>query len=213
MTKRLQRLGIAGSFAFLSLWNPPASYQADAVTMNGDLPASVSYCTDGNIQYVVGRIVIHEPAVKVWPILANPFEFEQTISPKFKTVQVVYDKPDLSILKCQVDVGFLFPVIKYTVESKYDRSRTIRFHSIAGDLRDFRGTWTVTPTSCGDSCEVAYSIHVVPGIPVPQWLVRQAVKAELPQTLAALRNRVEEICSGAAAPVTRTIAAARRLYQ
>lgn len=176
--------------------------------MKTDSPAAASFRTDGKIEYVVGTITIHEPADKVWPILANPFEFEEGISPRFKTVQVIADRPDMSVLQCRIDVGFFLPAIKYTVESRYDHSHSITFHSIAGDLKDFRGSWIVTPNQSGDSCAVAYSIYLVPGIPVPQWLVRQAVKAELPHTLSGLRDRVEAICSGAACPVHRSIAAA-----
>lgn len=171
-------------------------------------PVKVSHRKEGEIQYVVGQIRIEHPPEKVWPILANPFEFEEKISPKFKTVKLITDSADLSVASCRVEIGFLFPAIKYTAESRYEAGRKITFRSIAGDLKDFRGTWELVPANGGKHCDVIYSMYVVPGIPVPQWLVRQGIKFELPHTLSGLKNRVDQIYAGQDTPVQRRIAAA-----
>lgn len=172
-------------------------------TING---VAVSHRKDGEFQYVVGRIRIHQPPERVWPILANPFEFEQKISQKFKTVQILTDKPDVSVLKCRVDMGFLLPPINYTVESRYEARRKVTFHSLAGDLKEFRGTWEVEPVSSGNECDVIYSMYCQPGIPVPQWLVRQCIKFELPHTLNGLKNRVDQVYIHNYLPASRRLA-------
>lgn len=172
---------------------------------------TVSHKKEGDIQYVVGKIRINQPPERVWPIMANPFEFEHKISPKFKTVEVVADHPDLTILKCRVDIGFFLPSIKYTVESKYQRQRKIVFRSIGGDLKDFRGAWELEPAAGGLQTDVTYSMYVQPGIPVPQWLVRQGIKIELPHTLTGLSERVNQIYAREDQPVARRTAAAGSL--
>jgi Polyketide cyclase / dehydrase and lipid transport len=198
----------------LSLQALPAGsvpvYPVVGIQTTGEVPSNCVAVTcrqDGEVQYVVGKIRICQPPEKVWPILANPYEFEENISPRFKTIAVLADKPDMCVLRCKVDMGLFFPPIKYTVESHFFPN-TISFQSTEGDLRDFRGKWEVTPAAGGSQSDVTYSLFVVPGIPIPQWIVNQGVKMELPHTLSALRKRVEDICNHRYQPVHRTITAA-----
>lgn len=172
---------------------------------------SISYRHEGDIQYVTGSIRIPHAAEKVWPILANPYEFEEKICPHFKMLEVLVDKPGMTLLKCQVDIGLFLPAVKYTVESRYENGQRISFKSKAGDLKDFRGYWEVIPVNDGRECDVTYSMYVVPGIPVPQWLVRQGVKIELPHTLTALRNRIHDVYESRNALVKRSLAASGRV--
>ncbi len=121
------------------------------------------------------------------------------------------DRPDQTVMQCRVDMGFL-PPIKYTVESKYENNRRILFRSTEGDLKDFRGMWEVEPSDGGKESLVTYSMYVQPGIPVPQWIVRQAIKSELPRTLKGLRDRVTQICSKTGLPAAaRHIAASAQV--
>jgi hypothetical protein len=169
-------------------------------------PVSVSSRRDGHLQYVVGRIKIPSPPDQVWGVMANPFEFEQKISPKFKTERIITDTPGISILSCQVNIGFLLPPIHYTVESRYENRRTISFHSISGDLKDFRGSWQLDPADGGKASYVTYSMYVQPNLPVPQWLVRYAVRSELPRTLEGIRDRVSRLVARKDSPADRKLA-------
>jgi ribosome-associated toxin RatA of RatAB toxin-antitoxin module len=208
MHQACARLALAGSLFFASIVGEMQPHPANA-SLLVEPTATVTCRAVGNTEFVIGHIRVQAPAEKVWPILANPYEFEEKISPRFTTVQVLCDKKEMSVLRCKVDIGCLLPAINYTVQSTYNHTRSIAFRSIAGDFKDFRGSWTVVPSASGKSCDVTYSIYVVPGIPVPQWVVRQAVKAELPHTLEGLRRRVESVCEGLERPVRRTISAAR----
>ncbi len=193
---QIWRMAVAVVATFVFTMTQPVSATSDEIRVKTSKQSDVSvfYKKDGDIEYVVGKIVIAHPPDKIWPVLANPFEFEQTISPRFKTTKVVMDRPDLTVMQCKVDMGFL-PPIKYTVESKYENNRRITFRSTEGDLKDFRGMWEVEPSDGGKESVVTYSMYVQPGVPVPQWIVRQAIKSELPHTLIGLRDRVTEICS------------------
>jgi hypothetical protein len=138
--------------------------------------------------------------------MANPYEFEQKISTKCHVEKIHADTPELSVITARVDVGFFLPPIHYTVESKYENHRRISFHALSGDLRDFRGAWEVAPAEDGQSAYVTFGMFVQPNLPVPQWLVRHAIRAELPHTLNALRTRVEQLVSHAEKPATRKLA-------
>ena len=51
-------------------------------------------------------------------------------------------------------------------------------------------------------------MDIDPGYPVPLWLVREAVKLELPKTLTAVRKRVYELGSAKRQPAKSSIMAA-----
>jgi hypothetical protein len=51
-------------------------------------------------------------------------------------------------------------------------------------------------------------MYVDPGFPVPQWIIREGVKTELPRTLMALRKRVKAVCMRTEAMESQTILAA-----
>ena len=174
-----------------------------------DENVAVTHNKQGQVEFVVGRIHIKHPVEMVWPVLANPFEFERGISPRFHTTAVLVDRPERSLMECSVDTGFLLPHLKYTVESNYLQDKKISFKSVAGDFKDFEGSWGLEPAENGQGCFVTYSMYVNPGFPVPQWMVREGIKMELPHTLYGLRDRVDAIALGQLIPVNKSISAAR----
>jgi len=149
---------------------------------------------EGGTKYVTGSVLIDEPPEKVWPIMTNPFEFRRHISPRMREVEVVKDQVNLSILKVTLDV-VLIPHFTYTVESTYENNERVDFKRVAGSLKDFRGSWQMCPMRNGSQTELTYCMYVDPGFPVPQWIIREGVKTELPRTLIALRKRVKAVCT------------------
>jgi hypothetical protein len=144
-------------------------------------------------RFVFGRIWIDEPPSRVWRILVNPFEFEGKICPRMKRVEVLVDRIDTSVLKCTVAVCWLIPPVTYTVESKYLACGRIEFKRLSGVPREFKGYWQAKPVSGGRRTEVTYCLYVNPGIPVPQWIIREGVKVELPRVLSGLKERVKAV--------------------
>lgn len=167
-------------------------------------PVEVTQRKEGNFDYVVGRVKIPAPPDRVWVVMANPYEFEQKISPKSHVEKVHQDTPDVSVITARIDC--IFRPIHYTVESKYEHRRKITFHALSGDLRDFRGAWEITPADDGASCYVTFGMFVQPNLPIPQFLIRHAIRAELPHTLNALRERVEQLAAHGDKLATRKLA-------
>jgi hypothetical protein len=143
----------------------------------------------GDAKFVTGSLIINEPPAKVWQIIANPYEFKRRISPRMKEIQMMVDKPERSVMKVEMDV-VLIPHFNYVVESNYQNGQRIEFHRLDGTLKDFKGTWEVKPLTDGRQTELSYAMYLDPGFFVPQWLMREGVKSELPKTLEAVRKRV-----------------------
>jgi len=164
----------------------------------------------GKRKYVTGWIIINHRPEEVWPVMVNPFEFKRNIVPRMKALEILSDKINMSIQRVTVD-AFPIPPVTYTVKSTYERTDNgskIEFWRVAGMIKDFRGHWIMRPCCNGQKTELSYSMYIDPGFYVPQWIVRQCVKGELPRTLLALRKRVEEVCSDVSVLEKQTIMAA-----
>lgn len=164
----------------------------------------------GNAKSVVGTIVIDQPPDKIWPIVVNPYEFRNSLCPRMKYIEVLRDEPTTSLMKVKVNCG-IFPHITYLVESTYKRNQRVDFKRAGGSLKEFTGYWLLETLDNGKKSRVTYSLYVDPGIPLPQWLVREAIKVELPKTLRALRRRVDFLCQGDHKSSTPNILAAKPL--
>jgi len=144
-------------------------------------------------KFVLGKIWIDADPHHVWQILANPFEFEGRICPRVKRIDVLVDKPDRSVMQMFVNVCWPIPHISYVVESRYEPCRRLSFERVSGLPRVFRGYWLVRPLADGMKTEVTYCMYMHPGIPCPEWIVREGVKVELPKVLTGLRDRVKSV--------------------
>jgi hypothetical protein len=160
------------------------------------------------INFVVGKVLINEPPQKVWPVITNPYEFLGKISPRMRQVNVLVDKTNYSLLKCCIHIGFFIPDINYVVASQYLPVQRIFFKRVGGDLKDFRGMWDMEPSCDGAKTILVYSMYIDPGIPVPQWIIREGVKGELPRFLMAVRERVKSVYIDHKALESHTILAA-----
>jgi hypothetical protein len=161
----------------------------------------------GGTKYVTGSVLIDAPPDKVWPIMVNPFEFRRHISPRMKEVEVMKDQSTSSILRVTLDV-ILIPHFTYVVESTYENGARVDFKRIGGILKDFRGSWQMCPTDGGTQTQLTYCMYIDPGFPVPQWIIREGVKGELPRTLIGLRNKVNAVLAHTECMEKRTILAA-----
>jgi hypothetical protein len=187
-----RRFGALAAVAFLSVAPMVAKEHSD--DKNNEEGVVVGMKTDGDTKYVSASMIINEPPDKIWPIMANPYEFKGKIEPRMKKVEILLDKADMSVMKVTLDMTLLFPNFNYVVESRYINNETIEFKRTGGSLREFKGSWHLAPADGGNKTELTYNIFIDPGFYLPQWIIREGVKGELPRTLAALRRRVLAVC-------------------
>jgi hypothetical protein len=96
-------------------------------------------------------------------------------------------------MKVTLDMSLLMPNFSYVVASKYANPERITFERTSGSLKEFKGTWDIHPINNGAKTELDYATYIDPGFFVPQWLIREGMKNELPQILKTFRDRVEEV--------------------
>lgn len=162
----------------------------------------------GSTRYVVAKILINDSPQSVWRVLTNPFEFKRKISPRMKDVEMLVDASTRSVMRCKVEIfPPVLPFITYTVESEYKPYEHVYFKRVDGMLKDFKGAWYLSAKDGGSATEVTYQMYIDPGMPVPQWIIRKAIRIELPRTLVALRKRITSSDTAGSAEPVRTIMA------
>jgi hypothetical protein len=65
----------------------------------------------------------------------------------------------------------------------------VSIERVSGDLSTLKVSWNLK--SDGDYTTAKYKIDLAPGFWVPRWLVRGALRRDLPKMLRALRTRAE----------------------
>jgi hypothetical protein len=154
------------------------------------LSSNVEGC---KLPLVQGKILIKSKPDKVWSIVVNPAEVAGKIQKHIKKFRFLRDTPHNSVLDCQVEVASFLPRFNYVVESSYEPCKRIEFWRVGGALRDFRGYWLFEPRDNGSKTLVTYAMYLDPGFFVPQWIIKQGLRRELPETLGGIRARVVEI--------------------
>jgi len=116
---------------------------------------------------------------------------KMTVLPGLIDCHVLETAPDQSWQRIRhvLDYSWYVPKLTYEIRATYDRPAKVSIERISGDLSVMRSSWALQ--SDGDYTIAHYAVVLAPGFWVPQWLVRAALKRDLPKMLRALRARAE----------------------
>jgi hypothetical protein len=133
---------------------------------------------------------IHAPRETVWAVLTSCRE-QLGMVPGLTACEVIDTAPDGSwqLIRQAVDYSWLVPKVTYVLRARYDYPAHIDIERESGDLRMLNSSWYLEAD--GEFTVVSYSLEVNCGFWVPRWLVRVALKHDLPKMLATLRTRSE----------------------
>jgi hypothetical protein len=156
-------------------WDPPVDVVLDSGEQSGHATATVR---------------IHAHRDTLWRVLTSCAEAIKIV-PGLRTCEVEATAPDLSwqTIRQVVDYSWFVPRVSYVMKATYEKPRSIDFDKVSGDLMSLRGSWTLD--SDGEYTVAHYALEFAPGFWVPRWLVRAAMRRDLPKMLRALRERAE----------------------
>ena len=100
------------------------------------------------------------------------------------------DDGQAQLFRQELKYSWYLPRLTYVFRLDYFPYRQIDFRRISGRPRKLEGSWWLKRDPDG-ATQVVYSVHLDPGFFVPKFLVRRALKKDLPTALEALRERVE----------------------
>lgn len=135
-------------------------------------------------------IRIHASPAVLWEVLTSCPEAVQIV-PGLRQCVVEETAPDHSWQRIHqiMDYSWYLPRVSYEIRATYRMPNSITFEKVAGDLLRLRGSWEVRGD--GEYSIASYNVEFEPGIWVPRWFVRSALKRDLPKMLRALRDHAE----------------------
>jgi hypothetical protein len=178
-------------FLLFAAYAAPAADPAQESTQDGDLQVAVSLDPGEQSGSASASIRIHARREVIWSLITSCAEALHLV-PGLVACDVMETAPDGSwqVIRHVIDYSWYVPKITYEIRASYERpAARVSVERVSGDLRTLRGSWVLQ--SDGDYTIAHYKVDLAPGFWVPHWLVRVALRRDLPKMLRALRARAE----------------------
>lgn len=177
-------------FLLLAANAVPAADLAQESTQAGDIEVAVSLDAAEQSGSARATVRIHARREVVWQLITNCAEALHLV-PGLVACNVLETAPDRSWQRIRhvLDYSWYVPKLTYEIRATYDPPSRVSIERISGDLRVLRGSWGLQSEE--DYTIAHYSIDLAPGFWVPHWIVRAALRRDLPKMLRALRTRAE----------------------
>jgi Polyketide cyclase / dehydrase and lipid transport len=168
----------------------PAADLAQESAQHGDIDVAVALDAAEQSGTATATVRIHARREVVWSLITSCAEALHLV-PGLVACEVRETAPDRSWQRIRhvLDYSWYVPKLTYEIRASYDPPSRVSIERVSGDLRTLRGSWVLE--SDGDYTIARYAVDLAPGFWVPHWIVRAALKRDLPKMLRALRTRAE----------------------
>jgi hypothetical protein len=165
-----------------------ATSQDDAA--RGEVDVAVTLDAAEQTGSAIATVRIHARREVVWSLITSCPEALHLV-PGLVGCQVLETAPDQTWQRIRhvLDYSWFVPKLNYEIRATYDRPERVSIERVSGDLSSLRSSWVLQID--GDDTIAHYAVELAPGFWVPHWLVRAALKRDLPKMLRALRARAE----------------------
>jgi hypothetical protein len=178
--------------ALVFLFNAPARCAdlAREVQQNGDIQVDVTLDAAEQSGHASATVRIHARREVVWSLITSCTE-ALVLVPGLVSCEILQTATDQSWQRIRhvLDYSWYVPKLTYEIRATYDKPALISIERVSGDLKTLRGSWALQ--SDGNYTIAHYTVDLAPGFWVPHWMVRLALKRDLPKMLRALRTRAE----------------------
>ncbi|HTB90444.1 MAG TPA: SRPBCC family protein [Steroidobacteraceae bacterium] len=166
-----------------------ADLAAEASSSN-DIEISVSLDPAGQSGSASAIVRIHASRETVWSLITSCPESLRMV-PGLEICDVLETAQDQSWQRIRhvMNYSWYVPKVTYVIRATYDPPAKVSIERISGDLRTLKGSWELK--SDGDYTIAHYMVDLAPGFWVPNWIVKTALRRDLPKMLRALRSRAE----------------------
>ncbi len=181
---------MVSSLAALSVAGSPAATIADPEARAGDISVGVALDSGQQSGQASAAVRIHAPREVIWSLITSCLEAVKLV-PGLVSCEVLETATDESWQRIHhvMDYSWYMPRLNYEIRATYTKPQRVAIERLSGDLAHLRGSWTLE--SDGEFTIAHYAVDLTPGFWVPQWVVRAALKRDLPKMLRALRSRAE----------------------
>ena len=170
--------------------SPTRADIAKEAEQHGDIDVVVVLDPSGQSGRARATVRIHARREVVWSLIKSCTEALKMV-PGLLDCAVLKTAPDQSwqIIRQVLDYSWYVPKLTYEIRATYDDSARISIQRISGDLSVLESSWSLQ--SDGDDTIAHYAVELAPGFWVPHWIVRLALRRDLPKMMRALRTRAE----------------------
>ncbi len=168
----------------------PGADLAQDSAQHGDIDVAVALDAGEQSGSAKATVRIHARREVVWSLITSCTEALQLV-PGLVRCEVRETAPDRSWQRIRhvLDYSWYAPKLTYEIRATYEQPSRVSIERVSGDLRTLRGSWVLE--SDGNYTIARYAVDLAPGFWVPHWIVRAALKRDLPKMLRALRSRAE----------------------
>ena len=180
-------------FIVLLLFAGRAAIPADLAqeaSQHGDIEIAVVLDAAEQSGSASATVRIHADREVVWSLITSCAE-ALSLVPGLVSCEVLETAPDRSWQRIRhvLNYSWYVPKLTYEIRASYTEPSRVSIERISGDLRVLKGSWALQ--SDGDYTTAHYVVDLAPGFWVPHWIVRAALRRDLPKLLRALRTRAE----------------------
>jgi polyketide cyclase/dehydrase/lipid transport protein len=175
---------------FLAAAAPRAANLAAEASAGNDIEISVLLDPAEQSGSASATVRIHAGREIVWSLITSCSESLRMV-PGLEVCDVLETAQDRSWQKIRhvMNYSWYVPKLTYVLRATYDPPTKVTIERVAGDLRTLKGSWELS--NDGDYTIAHYMVDLAPGFWVPKWIVRTALRKDLPKMLSALRSRAE----------------------
>jgi hypothetical protein len=176
---------------FLCFWHASADAGiAQESEQHGDIDVGVVLDPTEQSGHALATVRIHAAPEIVWRLITDCKE-ALVLVPGLEACQVIETARDGSWQRIHhvLNYSWYVPKLTYEILARYQPPTRVEVERTSGDLKRLAVSWTLT-RSGGDTI-ARYQVDLEPGFWVPHWMVRGALKRDLPKMLRALRDRAE----------------------
>jgi hypothetical protein len=136
-------------------------------------------------------VLIGAPASTIWSVLTSC-----EIAPEYVphvadcTLVETFNDGRSQVFRQTVKPAFFIPAFEHVFRLDYEPFERIEVSRIGGMIEHMMGSWWLLERGDGRILLV-HHLEIDPGLPVPRFLVRSALRRDLPKVLRAVRDRAE----------------------
>jgi hypothetical protein len=178
-------------FLIIPFASPPAAADlAQESAQHGDIDVAVTLDAAEQSGSASAAVRIRARREVVWSLITSCAEALHLV-PGLVGCEVTETAPDRSWQRFRhvLDYSWYVPKLTYDFRASYEYPARVSIERLSGDLRVIRGSWSLQED--GDFTVAHYAVELAPGFWVPHWIVRAALRRDLPKMLRALRSRAE----------------------
>jgi hypothetical protein len=131
--------------------------------------------------------LLHSSVNDVWNILGY-CKYELVYVKGLKHCEVLEGDQFQMMVRHRVRNSWYSPTMDFVFAASRDLTGAGKATLVSGDLKVFEGQWKLYPLTDENSVIIVHEIRVQSRFPAPKWLIRRALRNDLPDMLACIRG-------------------------